>query len=126
MKINSRDDITKYIIIIPIVFIILVSLIILYLSINSQKTQLDNILKEKRISFIKYKKQTIKNQVDQTLSLIKYKLNFKKIPIDKIKELLSHQLSTVRFDNKGYIEVVDGSGKIVSHRNKNIIGANAF
>ena len=126
MKINSRDNITKYIIIIPIVFIVLLSLIILYLSINSQKTQLDNILKEKRISFVNYKKQTIKNQVDQILSLIKYKLSSKKIPMNKTKELLSNQLSTIRFDNKGYIYVVDGSGKIVSHRNKNIVGTNSF
>ncbi len=62
---NRVNKITKYIIIVPVVSIILLSSLILFIVINAQENYLQEDLEQTKLIYFKYNKEIIVNQVNQ-------------------------------------------------------------
>ena len=126
MKKIFNDRVIKYIIIIPIVSLILLSSILIYVVTNNQKQHLKEDAFEIKSKYLKNHKDIIKDKVNQAISLIEYKKNLKNISDDLVKRLVANRLSKFRFGEKGYIYIVNGDGKLLAHRNSELIGSDAF
>ena len=126
MKKIFDDKLIKYIIVIPIVALVLLSTILIYVVVNNQNKHLKEDEFEIKSTYLKHQKDVIKDKVNQAISLIKYKRNLKDMQEDLVKQLVSNRLSKFRFGEKGYVYIVDGNGKLLTHRNPDLVGCGAF
>lgn len=123
---NHSNSVTKYIILVPVVALILLSTVLISIVINAQKYHLEDDLNQMKNTYLDNQKDLIKDKVNQAISLIDYKLELNDQPKDLVKKIVTNRLSKFRYGEKGYIYVVNKEGKLLSHRNENIIGTNAF
>jgi len=126
MSQRYNSNITKYIIIIPLVSLVLLSISIISIVVYNQNKHIQEDTSNTRDIYIKNQKEFIKDKVNQAIALIEYKNNLKDETPERIKELLVNRLSAFRYGKKGYIYIVDGAGKLVVHRNTKLIDSDAF
>ena len=123
---NHADSVTKYIILIPVFALILLSTVLITIVINNQNHHLEDDILQMRTAYIENQKDLIKDKVNQAISLIESKIELDNQPKELVKELLTNRLSKFRYGKKGYIYIVNSSGRLIAHRNQDIIRSDAF
>lgn len=123
---NTDKNIILYIKLLPIVSIVLLMTFIMSFILNIQKNSLDNELEKMRLLYIENEKKIISFQVKQVIDMIEFKLKENTTPTEELKKEILKIVSHMKYGEKGYVYIVDGSGKLLSHRNKAIVGNNAF
>lgn len=126
MKNLIHNQKLKYIIIIPVAAVTFITVIFLNIITNTFESFSKNELKSDKEELIKFKKEIIQNQVLQAISLIDHKISLKDSSLAEAKKQLLSRFSKVRFDQKGYLYIVDKNGTVLAHRNEEVIGTDGF
>lgn len=123
---NTDKSVIYYIILLPIVSIILLMSFIVSYQLNIQKASLEVELQKMQNLYISNEKKIITYQVKNVINYINYSLEETHEPIDKIKQDIIKMTSNIKFGERGYVFIVDKNGSFLTHRNKKIVGTNAF
>ena len=122
----NKDNITSYVIALPILSTIFLLVFLLFSFIEINKETSKRFLAAQKEHILDDIKESLQDEVDGVIQLINFSIENPTLPLEQLKNVLLYTVSNMHFGEKGYFYIVDGEGELLAHPNEKLVGTNAF